>query len=220
MTNNCYCNVLGRHLMSNVQYGFLNQSLLNKSVINMLIWSFKLMTNKFNFPNTPMTTFLKTALRKSTSFVGYLCHLTIHLSSIHFFFYRFLLCETSLGHIITTPDNLWHKQTSRVSQNTRRHRTTSWFFISSAPAEAKAPPLHAPHSAAIGWESLVFCNSCDPLRSSWRRTWTLRSVDELFVCVLYERGVRIPRDGLLASTVASKESGSFTGTFGKDPGYI
>lgn len=38
--------------------------------------------------------------------------------------------------------------------------------------------------------------------------------------VLYERGVRIHRDGLLASTVASKESGSFTGTFGKDLEYI
>lgn len=29
--------------------------------------------------------------------------------------------------------------------------------------------------------------------------------------VLYERGARIPRDGLLASTVASKDSGTFTG---------
>lgn len=163
MTNNCYCNVLGRHLMSNVQYGFLNQSLLNKSVINMLIWSFKLMTNKFNFPNTPMTTFLKTALRKSTSFVGYLCHLTIHLSSIHFFFYRFLLCETSLGHIITTPDNLWHKQTSRVSQNTRRHRTTSWFFIPTLQQKPKPRPftLHT----ALRLDERVLCSATAAIRS-------------------------------------------------------
>lgn len=87
--------------MSSVQSGFLNhKSLLNKSVSNVLIRSFKLMTN--NFPNTPMTTFLKTAPLKPTSFVGYVCHLTGHLSIIKYFD-GFLLCETSLCHIITTP---------------------------------------------------------------------------------------------------------------------
>lgn len=68
------------------------------------------MTNKLNVPNTHMTTFLKTALQKSTYFVGYLCHLTIHLSSINFLI-RVLLCENQLR-----PYNYKHLMISGISK--------------------------------------------------------------------------------------------------------
>lgn len=122
-----------------------------------------------------------------------------------------------MPYIITTPDEFWHKQTSGVSQNTCTHRTTSWFF-SSVPASQSSAPF------ALWLDERVLSRLCSATAASRSdATGDGRGRFALWInalSVLHERGVRIHRDGLLASTVASKESGSFTGTYGKDLEYL
>lgn len=115
---------------------------------------------------------------------------------LNYIFYRVLLCETSLGHIITTPDDFGHKQTSRMSQNKCTHRTTSWFFFFLRSSRSQSP---APSRST---------QRCDWMRESYRACvlQQLRSAQKLLetdvnaslcgwtlcLCPVWERSANFP----------------------------
>ncbi len=118
-----------------------------------------------------MTTFLKTALQKSTSFVGYLCRLTSHLSSIDFLI-RVLLCENTLRpynykHImISCISKLagWVKTFSTVyGQNTCTHRDN--FLIFSPPLHQKPKPRPFTLHTALRLDERVLFSATAAIRS-------------------------------------------------------
>lgn len=109
----------------------------------------------------------------------------------------------------------WVKTHARIGQ------LPDFFFLRSSRSQSPAPlTLHT----ALWLDERVLSRLCSATAASRSEApGDGRGRFALWMnalSVLYESGVRIPRDGLLASTVASEESGSFTGTFGTDPEYI